>query len=350
MTFYGLHTTTRAEREILLERGGEEVLIDPESLQRHPQNKAIVIEEGTNRLYEHKPNSFLELCKILVDDPGYDPLQSNYYLEWSYKAHDVYSRVMRLRDLILDIRENGIKEPVQVEVTGERLDGSFRSKIALFLGIKSVRAIVHRFKWQDITEDFIERKLRARAISSGKDYYEFDYGYKDWKNIPVGGAVYRENAERWETIVPLITGETVLDIGCNEGYIALQAARAGKQVVGIDLDWNHIAWLNKLIFEFVDKKDISAEFYEEDINTTDRTADTILMLNVLYHLPRKKQVELLKRFKGKQIIFQCNLRKEAERETYYTSHPDDLKALLKETGLQVVKEIPWKDKPIIIAT
>jgi 2-polyprenyl-3-methyl-5-hydroxy-6-metoxy-1,4-benzoquinol methylase len=265
-----------------------------------------------------------------------------------YKSVDVYTRVLRLRELIEDIRQNGILEPVHIEVTGERLDGSFRSKIAMFLGIPEIKAVIHRFKWQDIDEDFIERKLKARQLSSGKDYYEFEYGHKDWKNVE-GGPTYRENAERWETIVPLITGDSVLDLGCNEGYIAIQAARAGKKVVGIDLDWTHIAYLNKLIFEWVDKKEIPVEFIEGDIlsKTTAASFDTILLLNVLYHIPREKQKEFLKQFKGKQIIFQCNLRKEAVREQYYTSHPDDLKALLDELGMPY-REIPWKDKPIII--
>ena len=126
------------------------------------------------------------------------------------------------------------------------------------------------------------------------------------------------------------------------------AAREGHTVEGIDTDWNHIAYLNKLIYEFVDKKDISAEFFEGDALQTDKTADTILMLNVLYHFPKDKQEDFLKKFHGKQIIFQCNLRKEKERETYYTSHPDDLLELLSRVG-RTGTLIPWRDKPIIVS-
>lgn len=349
MKFYGLHTTTREERMKLLETPGKEVLLDPQQLHRSTiANTAIIIEEDEpHRTYVHPVADFLELCQA-VQDPDYNPLESKYYKYYQYKAQDVNTRVRNLRGLIEDIRENGIKEPVHVEVTGERIDGSYRSKIAMFLGILEIQAIVHAFRWQDISEDFIERKLEARWLSSRKDYYEFDYGYKDWKNIKSGGDVYQENAARWETIVPLIDGETVLDIGCNEGYIGIQAARAGKKVIGIDTEWTHIAYLNKLIFEFVDKKDLDIEFHEENLMDTKHKADTILMLNVLYHIPRAKQSLLLQKFKGKQIIFQCNLRKEAEREKYYTSHPDDLKALLKELKMPH-RMIEWKDKPIIIA-
>lgn len=347
--FYGLHTTKKSERDLLLEREGELIEINPQDLHRSTLNKAIVIEEGEGNTYEHDINDFLELCKNLSNDKGYDPLGSSYYQRYSYKASDVYTRVLRLRELIADIKENGIQQPVHVERTGERLDGSYRTKIALFLGIPRIKAILHAFKWEDIDEDFIERKLKARWLSSGKDYYEFEYGHKDWKNIPDGGPVYRENAaDRWEVIKPLLKGK-VQDLGCNEGYMSIMAALEGHEVRGYDLDWNHIAWLNKLIFEWVNKKDLPVTFEEKDILEVEPWGDTVLMLCVLYHLPREKQVKFLKQFKGKRIIFQCNLRKSAERETYWGSHPDDLKTILKESGLKVVDEITFRDKPIIIA-
>ncbi len=345
--FYGLHTTKKSERDSLIAKPGEEIMIDPKSFHRSELHKAIVIEEGTDKLYEHDISDFLELCK-LVEDPSYDPLTSKYYNHWSYKQSDVYTRVLRLRELISDIREKGIENPVHCTQTGERLDGSYRTKIALYLGIPNVKAIVHKIHWSEVDEIFIERMLRARWESSGKDYYEFSYGYKNWVNIPQGGPVYKENAERADIILPLIKGDSVLDVGCNEGYISLQAARKGLKVEGIDIDWNHIAYMNKLAFEFIDKKDIDAEFFEESIVDTTRTADTILMLNVLYHIPKDKQESILRKFKGKRIIFQCNLRKEREREKYYTSHPDDLLELLKRVGMKG-EIILWRDKPIIIA-
>lgn len=346
--FFGLHTTKKTERDLLLERQGEEIEISPQDLHTSELNKPIVIEEDTGNLYEHDIKDFLDLCKA-VQDPSYDPLESAYYKRYIHRSSDVYTRVKRLRELIEDIKEKGIQAPVHVERTGERLDGSYRTKIAQFLGIKRVKAIIHAFKWEDIDEDFIERKLRARWESSGKDYYEFEYGYKDWRNIPKGGDVYRENAlERWEVIKPLLRGK-VQDLGCNEGYMSLMAAKEGHEVRGYDLDWIHIAWLNKLIFEWIGNKDLPVTFEEKDILKVEPWGDTVLMLCVIYHLPVDKQVKFLQKFRGKRIIFQCNLRKSEKRGIYWGSHPDDLKALIKEAGLKVIAEIGFRDKPIIIA-
>lgn len=346
MRFFGLHTTRHDERMKLIEEHGTVDRIDPSSFHKSEAHKAIVIEEGTDLLYEHKIEPFFDLLKMI--DKGKQNLEESEYVKmYSYKKQDVLPRVMRLKDLYISIKDNGVTHPVHCEVTGERLDGSFRTKIAMYLELGYVQAIIHRFKWTDIDDDFINRKLRARWVSSGKDYYEFDYG-NGLKNIVQGGEVYEENAERADVILPLIKGKRVLDLGCNEGYIGIRAALEGKIVEGYDTDWTHVAYLNKLIFEYVNKRNLSIEFYNGDIlNRKFGKHDTVLMLNVLYHLPRAKQIEFLKQFKKSHIIFQCNLRKEKERDTYFTSHPDDLLGLLKELGMKG-RVIQWRDKPFVL--
>jgi len=340
---FSLHTTKKVERDLLVKRKGKKIKIDP-FLFHKP--KAIVWEEDTQRWYEHEYQTFHYLLKEIERDPKYDYHNSEYYKKWISHGSDINTRLSNLPSLFQSIKESGVVEPVHCEITGERLDGAYRTKIAMYLGIKEVPAVLHKFRWQDITEDFIERKLKTRWLAFGKDYYEFYFNEK-WKNIPEGGEVYKENAlDRWNVLEPLITGKSVLDLGCNEGYMSLQCARKGLKVVGIDMELIEVAYLNKLIYEFVDKKDIKAEFYHEHILDTKRTADTILFLNVLYHLPKDKQKDLVMRWKGKQLIFCCNLRKEKERNTYYTSHPDDLCKLLDECGI-AYKVIDWRDKPFV---
>lgn len=340
---FTLHTTKKSERDVLLKRRGEIITIDP--AQFHKTARPIVWEEDSGKYYEHSIQEFHDVLSLLDKNPMANLFGTAYYRKWAYKGAEIETRLKKLPSLYADIKKNGIKEPVQCEITGERLDGSYRTKIALHLGIKQVPAILHKFTWKDIDEDFIERKIKARNLAYGRDYYEFDYGFKDWKNISNGGEVFKENADRWDLIAPHVKG-SVLDIGCNEGYISIQLARNGHKVTGIDYEWINVAWLNKLIFEWIDKKDLDVEFIEDDVLNYKKQADTVLMLNVLYHLPRDKQKEFLQRFKGR-IIFQCNLRKEAVRDEYYTSHPDDLITLLKEIGRDY-KVIEWRDKPLVI--
>lgn len=341
---FNLHTTRKAERDAVLKTESELIDISPHDLQKK-NPKPIVWEEDTGRYYEHTTDEFFEALQII--DRGGDLENCSYIKKWMYKGGEPYIRIRSLPNLYGDIKKNGIQTPVEVEATGERLNGSFRSKIAIHLGIPSIKAKLFKFNWRDVSEDFLKRKLEARWLSSGKDYYEFDYG-NGWMNVKEGGKVYKENAERWGVLKDFIHGST-LDLGCNEGYLTLQHALRGNRTEGWDIDLHNVANLNRLIFEWVNQKDIDTKFIEGDLTEADPTGfDTVLLLNVLYHLPREYQLPLLRKLKGKNIVFQCNLRKEKERRKYYTSHPDDLKDLVTKAGLTIRKEINWRDKPIII--
>jgi 2-polyprenyl-3-methyl-5-hydroxy-6-metoxy-1,4-benzoquinol methylase len=347
--YFGLHTTSKRQRDMLIERGEcVEITISPTDFHGKKPNKPIVCEEGTKNYYEHSIDAFLETVKMLEDGYNGPAEETPYFKQWSYKGHEIVVRLRNLPSLLNSIKESGIKEPVRCEMTGERLDGSFRTKLALYLGIEKVSAKLYKFKWEDIDEDFIRTKLHTRWLSSGKDYYEFEYGYKDLKNVEAGGAVYKENAEdRWKLIKPLLVGKTVYDVGCNEGYLSLQCGLMGKKVVGVDTDWWHIANLNRLIYEWIHKKDLDVTFVEGNVMDQNYTGDTVLLMNVLYHLP--EQVKFLSQFKGKHVIIQCNLRKEHERHNYPGSHPEDAKKIIRQAGMELVEEIKWRDKPILIA-
>lgn len=349
MPFYGLHSTRKVEREKVMAKEPTLIKVSPADIHNHPRHKAIVWEEDTGKYYEHNIDEFMEVLKQ-IDQGIFDPYDNPYVDKWGYKGEEVKRRMERLPSLYASIKAQGILYPISVGMTGERFDGSFRSKIALHLGIKEVPAQLFKFHWKDIDEDWITRKIATHWHSTGKEYYEFNYN-PHLKNIYEGGPVYLENAApRWELIKPFIKGK-VLDLGCNEGYLSIQAAIAGHETKGYDRDCIHGANLNKIIFEWNLKRDLPVEFEEKDIlEVAPGNEDTVLILNVIYHLPRERQVAFLAQFKGKNVIIQCNLRKEHERDKYYGSHPDDMKDLIKKAGLKVVKKVAWRDKPLIIAT
>jgi hypothetical protein len=329
-------------------------MVPPEALHKpYKGHKPYIIEEGTGNEYNpdelQTVEKFHELLKVL--DGGAEHIrhanETEYYKTYVYKGNGVLNRVKNLPKLYRDIKDNGIQQPIHVTRTGERLDGAYRTKIAMHLGIKKVPAILHRFTWQDIDDDFIERKLHARQMSSGSpDYYEFSYNEK-WNNGKAG-RVHRENAERWKIISELAEG-SIVDVGCNEGYISLQLARKGHKVWGVDHDQIHLANLNRLIYEYIDKKDLDATYEWGDIQTVEYPeSDTALLLNIIYHIPRDEQVKLLGKLKGRKLIFQCNLRKKHVRDQYYGAHPDDLKDIIEKVGMKVEKEIEYGDKPLIV--
>lgn len=346
--FFGLHTTTGREREMFLEMPGEKVMIPPSSFHKHPIHKSVVWEEDTGKFYEHTTDEFFEALNQ-IDSHSFNPSSSSYVQKWGYKGEEPLVRMSGLAGLYQDIKEHGIHRPVRCTASGNRLDGSFRTKIAIHLGIKEVPAIVHTLDWRSISRSYIERALKARELSSGADYYSFEYGNGLW-NIKADKR-FRENAsDRWEVISKLVTGNTLVDIGCNEGYMSLQAAIGGMKVRGFDTDWNHIANLNKLVYQFTLGRDLDVKFVERDARDVSETADTVLILNLIYHIHRDEQLMVLTPHKGKNVIFQCNLDKEKERDTYYGSHPDDLIELIGRAGMKVKNVIEWRDKPILIAS
>lgn len=357
--YHGLHLTRKVERDAIREKPFDLITVSPLDIHGKDPHKPIVWEEDSGKFYEHDISAFLETLELIDKEwklggqsGDIDLSNSPYMRKWRYKGMETQTRLRKLPDLYKSIKEEGIHTPIDVEATGERIDGSFRSKIALHLGIKEIPAKLYRFHWKDVTEDFLERKIKGHWLSTGKEYYDFAYGYKDWRNIPAGGGVYAENAaDRWEVISPLLVGE-VLDLGCNEGYLSIQAALKGHEVVGIDHNCIQGANLNKLVFEWIHEFDLPVTFRDgnvEDVVVPEDT-DTVLALCVLYHLPREKQIQILRQCKGKKVIIQCNLRKEKEREKYWSSHPDDAIELIRLAGLSLKKRIDWRDKPILIAS
>jgi len=55
--------------------------------------------------------------------------------------------------------------------------------------------------------------------------------------------------EKWELMMPLFENSTgsLLDLGCNEGYFSLQAAKMGWTVTGIDIDEEVIQYANRAV-------------------------------------------------------------------------------------------------------
>lgn len=337
---YPLHTTTHEQRIKSMEQVGvvKDILIDDFLVE------TTAFDEDKNELYTFNYQSMLDTLREF--DEGVTEIEkTSYFTKWhNDKGHNYCRvRITNFKDLYLDIKENGLTEPVVVDNTGQKLDGSHRATIMKHLGHTTIKARV--VELVDITEDFIKRTLEARNKIYGKNYYYIDYG--GFTNIE-DSPVYKENSyDRWEVLKDLIKGD-VVDLGCNEGFISIQCSIQGHKTIGYEYEFADGANFNKQIFEFQYGK-LPVEFIEADITDIEISkADTYLILNVIYHIPQDKQVELLKKITG-TIIFQCNLRKQKERDNFRGCDIEGIEELCKLSGKKIIKIIEWRDKPIVIA-
>ena len=340
---YQFHTTTHDMRLKLLEQEGNiiEINIDDFSC------PTIAIDEDADELYQFD-YGFMYITLQEFDNGITDPTKTTYYRDWAEKkgSDSCRNRIINFLDLYKDIKKNGLREPVVVEITGQKIDGSHRAAVMKHLGHKTIKAREVVLDCRDIDEVFIQRTLKAREQMLGKNYYYIDYG--SYSNIPCS-PVYMENSyDRWETLKGLIEG-TVLDLGCNEGFMSIQCALNGHKTVGIEYEFADGANFNKIIFESKKGK-LPLRFIDGDITKIDiPNCDTCLLLNVIYHIPRDKQVELVRKIDAKRIIFQANNRKAHEVENFRGCTIETIKEICSEAGRPVKSVIEWRDKPIVIA-
>lgn len=365
--YFDFHLTKMNERRRLASQNDFKLVkISPEDVIKvrdkkyFERGKQMVWDENHNDFYEWGSEPLLETLRQFDKNPQILIEKTGFYKSFIDRKGEGYlqERIPSFFQTYQSIKEKGIQNPIIVEQTGERIDGSFRSVIATHLGIKEIPARLFSFKWQDIDKDFILRKLKGHFLGLGRNYYYIEYS-SGLSNFPYENkGIYSENAEeRWQEIIeptlsPII-GKRFLDLGCNQGFISIKIAQEEGIVTGIDYISQATSNLNKLIFEFVNKADLPIDFIEADIRDykIPENYDWTLILNTIYHLPKEDQIPLLKKVKErtKKIILQCNLRKSRERDRYFGSHPDDAISLLEKSGFKNIKRIDWRVKPIIIA-
>ena len=131
------------------------------------------------------------------------------------------------------------------------------------------------------TTEQIEERVRSlgpwfhnmslRGVQTAPEHFLGDYPALKWRNF--------------EHAIPKdLTGKSVLDIGCNAGFYAMEMKRRGaSRVLGIDSDDDYLsqarfaAEVNELDIEF-------ARMNVYDVPTLRETFDVVIFMGVLYHL------------------------------------------------------------------
>lgn len=97
-------------------------------------------------------------------------------------------------------------------------------------------------------------------------------------------------------------GQTVLEVGCGEGILAVLMAKKGAIVTAVDISEKNLEAAKKL----ADKEEVGIEFFKadaENLSFNDNSFDVIVADNVLEHLPDfKKGLAEIKRVTKKNAI------------------------------------------------
>jgi tRNA (mo5U34)-methyltransferase len=139
--------------------------------------------------------------------------------------------------------------------------------------------------------------ITLRGVQTAPTHFLGDYPRHHW--------------ERFAHVVPAdLRGRTVLDVGCNAGFFALEMKRRGAaRVVGIDSDNRYLAQA-RLAAEIME---LEIEFHRltvYEVGELNERFDLVLFLGVLYHLrhPLLALDLLHEHAVGDALIFQSMLR------------------------------------------
>ena len=138
--------------------------------------------------------------------------------------------------------------------------------------------------------------LDLLGVSTAPNHFLGDFPNVKWKHI---AAAIPED----------LTGATVLDIGCNGGFHAIQMKRRGAaRVLGIDVDDRYLSQA-RFAAEVLN---LEIEFQKRSVYDIDSLAgqfDFVLFMGVLYHLryPLFALDKVVKKVRGK-LVFQTMIR------------------------------------------
>lgn len=128
-------------------------------------------------------------------------------------------------------------------------------------------------------------EIRRRAEALGPWFHNIDLG--GFTTAP-GHFLGDYPAQKWRAFADAIpsdlTGRSVLDIGCNGGFYAIEMKRRGAdRVLGIDFDEDYLAqarFAADVLGEDIEFRKLSVY----DVATLGERFDVVLFMGVLYHL------------------------------------------------------------------
>ncbi|NBO66630.1 MAG: DUF1698 domain-containing protein [Acidobacteria bacterium] len=174
-------------------------------------------------------------------------------------------------------------------------------------------------------------------------------------------------APLWKAVLPLLddcTGKSILDIGCNAGYMSFETKKLGaKSVLGIDSNLGAtVSFLDQAVFcrqalgLDVDFREVSLF----DLKEAEAKFDIVLFCGVLYHLENfATGVEKVRSFvhEGGQVILETasepitrttyGVGYHGDTSTFFVPSPAVLRALVEEYGFIIESQFDLPSRTIL---
>ena len=115
-------------------------------------------------------------------------------------------------------------------------------------------------------------------------YHSFDFPRFKVKGLTDSPAEWRA----LEQHLPSLSGKTLLDVGCNQGYFSIRSAEAGANVTGIDIDPSAIVVAGMIRDQVLspDRARMTRfEVFDLAALKTRPMVDVVLCFSVLHHVP-----------------------------------------------------------------
>jgi len=171
-----------------------------------------------------------------------------------------------------------------------------------------------------LTPDVIERRVREL----GRWFHNIDLNGVQTAPDHFLGDYPRIKFQRFAHAIPAdLSGKTVLDIGCNGGFYAIEMKRRGAdRVVAVDHDERYLAqarFAAEVMGADIEFRQLSVY----DVATLRETFDLVIFMGVLYHLrhPLLALDLIREHVAGDLMIFQSMLRGTQEVEPVADDYP-----------------------------
>lgn len=180
------------------------------------------------------------------------------------------------------------------------------------------------------------QNMSLGGVQTAPDHFLGDYPSVKWRKFA-------------HAIPADLSGKTVLDIGCNAGFYALEMKKRGaRRVLGIDSDARYLAQARFA----AEVTGLDVEFQELDVyrvNELKETFDVVLFMGVLYHLRHPLlALDLLYEHVVKDVlVFQSLLRGSFAVDPLKSNYPFQETQIFESRGYPVLHfvEKRYSDDP-----